>query len=58
MGAPVTRADFDGVRLDWADAWFGVRASNTEPILRLAGEMRSQEKLDELIAIAKTAALQ
>jgi phosphomannomutase len=58
MGAPVTRADFDGVRLDWADAWFGVRASNTEPILRLAGEMRSQEKLDELITLAKTAALQ
>lgn len=58
MGAPVNRADFDGVRLDWSDAWFGVRASNTEPILRLAGEMRSQEKLDELISVAKTVALQ
>lgn len=55
MGAPQQRADFDGVRLDWADAWFGVRASNTEPILRLAGETRSQAQLDALLAAAKAA---
>lgn len=57
MGPPQNRADFDGVRLDWADAWFGVRASNTEPILRLAGETRSQTTLDTLIATAKAAAM-
>ncbi|MBQ9694540.1 MAG: phosphomannomutase/phosphoglucomutase [Kiritimatiellae bacterium] len=55
MGAPLQRADFDGIRLDWADAWFGVRASNTEPILRLAGETRTQERLDALLAAAKSA---
>lgn len=54
-GQPQTRADFDGVRLDWADAWFGVRASNTEPILRLAGEARTKADLDALIAAAKAA---
>ncbi len=58
LGAPVKRIDFDGVRLDWADAWFGVRASNTEPILRLAGEAHSQEKLDAILAAAKAVAKQ
>jgi phosphomannomutase len=57
MGPPQTRADFDGVRLDWADAWFGVRASNTEPILRLAGETQDAARLESLIATAKAAAL-
>ena len=57
MGAPQNRADFDGVRLDWADAWFGVRASNTEPILRLAGETRDPARLATLIDTAKAAAL-
>ncbi len=56
LGDPLKRIDFDGVRLDWTDAWFGVRASNTEPILRLAGESRSQEQLDRMIAVAKAAA--
>ncbi len=56
LGAPVKRIDFDGVRLDWADAWFGVRASNTEPILRLAGEARSKEKLEAILAAAQAVA--
>ena len=55
MGPPVARADFDGVRLDWAEAWFGVRASNTEPILRLAGEARTQDRLEALLGAAKGA---
>lgn len=55
MGPPAQRADFDGIRLDWENAWFGVRASNTEPILRLAGETQSQSTLDTLIATAKSA---
>ncbi len=58
LGAPIKRIDFDGVRLDWSDAWFGVRASNTEPILRLAGEAQSQAKLDHMIEVAKRAAVQ
>jgi phosphomannomutase len=28
----------DGVRVDWADAWLHVRASNTEPLLRVIVE--------------------
>ncbi|MBX3440467.1 MAG: phosphoglucosamine mutase, partial [Planctomycetaceae bacterium] len=28
----------DGLRLDWADRWVQVRASNTEPILRVISE--------------------
>lgn len=55
LGEPLQRADFDGVRLDWADAWFGVRASNTEPILRLAGETHTQASLDALMTAAKNA---
>lgn len=54
-GPPTARIDFDGVRLDWADGWFGVRASNTEPILRLAGEARSAEALEALLTCAKHA---
>ncbi len=55
LGAPERRIDFDGVRLDWAEAWFGVRASNTEPILRLAGEARTPAALEALLAAAKEA---
>jgi phosphomannomutase len=28
----------DGVRIDWTDSWVSVRASNTEPILRIIAE--------------------
>lgn len=42
----------DGVRLDFEDWWFNVRASNTEPLLRLNLEAKTfalmQEKLAEL----------
>ncbi len=57
LGAPVNRVDFDGVRLDWEDAWFGVRPSNTEPILRLAAEAKTIEKLKAIIDVARAAAL-
>lgn len=58
LGPPKTRVDFDGVRLDWDNAWFGVRPSNTEPILRLAAEAKTTEACNAIIAIAKQAALQ
>ncbi len=39
--------DFDGVRADFDDWWFNVRASNTEPLLRLNLEADTQEILDK-----------
>lgn len=47
----------DGVRVDWDDcaaagggpAWVHVRASNTEPIMRLIGEARSGEGVSSLL---------
>jgi len=38
----------DGLKLIWPDAWIHVRASNTEPILRLAAEARTQARLESL----------
>lgn len=40
----------DGLRLDWDDAWMLIRASNTEPFMRIFAEARSQEKAEELVA--------
>jgi phosphomannomutase len=38
----------DGLKLSLPDGWVHARASNTEPLLRLAAEARSQARLDEL----------
>jgi phosphomannomutase len=38
----------DGLKLLFADSWIHVRASNTEPVLRLAAEAKSEERLAEL----------
>jgi phosphomannomutase len=38
----------DGLKLSLPDGWVHARASNTEPLLRLAAEARSQDRLDEL----------
>lgn len=39
----------DGIFFEWPDAsWFGVRASNTEPIIRLTAEAKSPERLETL----------
>jgi len=45
----------DGLRLDWPDqgAWLHIRASNTEPILRLIAEARDQAKASEIIHAAR-----
>jgi phosphomannomutase len=37
----------DGVRIDFDDWWFNLRASNTEPLLRLNMEARTPALLDE-----------
>lgn len=46
-------SQLDGVRLDWDDRWLLLRASNTEPIVRLIAEAPSQEEAESLIARAK-----
>ncbi len=36
----------DGVRIEFADWWFNVRASNTEPLLRLNLEAKTSEEME------------
>jgi phosphomannomutase len=38
----------DGLKIILPDGWIHVRASNTEPVLRLAAEAKSQARLEEL----------
>jgi phosphomannomutase len=40
----------DGVRMELADWWFNVRQSNTEPLIRLNLEAKSQEMMKEKVA--------
>ena len=48
---PETRSDrSDGLKLALPSGWIHVRASNTEPLLRLAAEARSQDQVDDLYA--------
>lgn len=41
----------DGLRLDWPTCWVHVRASNTEPIVRVIAEAHDSEKAGELAAL-------
>jgi len=44
----------DGIRFDFSDkSWIHLRPSNTEPIIRLFGEAKTQERVDELFEEAK-----
>ena len=45
--------DFDGYRIEFADWWFNVRPSNTEPYLRLLMEAKTKDFLDAKLAEAK-----
>ncbi len=46
----------DGVRLSWDDAWVHVRASNTEPLLRVIVEGRTEERARALFVDAMSRA--
>lgn len=37
----------DGLRIDFDDWWFSLRASNTEPLLRLIVEGKTREKMED-----------
>jgi phosphomannomutase len=39
----------DGVRLDFDDGWVHLRPSNTEPIIRLIAEAKTEERAEELL---------
>ncbi len=39
----------DGLRIDWKDSWVLIRASNTEPVIRIFAEALDQEKADGLL---------
>lgn len=47
----------DGLRLDFSGGWLLVRASNTEPIVRLVAEAATEAVVDDALARARTALL-
>jgi phosphomannomutase/phosphoglucomutase len=49
----LTILDMDGVKLLDKDGWVLLRPSNTEPIIRVSAEAKTEEKLDELYEFAK-----
>ena len=49
---PLKTMDFDGFRLEFADWWFNIRPSNTEPYLRFICEARSEKMLQDKVAQA------
>jgi phosphomannomutase len=55
---PTARASrLDGLRLDWEGSWLLVRASNTEPIVRIVAEAADALAVDEAIQRATSALL-
>lgn len=40
----------DGLTVNFANSWFNIRPSNTEPLLRLNVEAKTQAELDKLVA--------
>jgi len=49
-----TLSTIDGIRLDYADWWFSLRKSNTEPLLRLVVEGDTPEILTDRVAAIKS----
>jgi len=49
-------SDVDGVRVDFADGWVHLRASNTEPIVRVIAEAATAARADELCDLCRRAA--
>ncbi len=45
--------DFDGYRVEFADWWFNIRPSNTEPYLRLLAEAKTEDLLNNKINTIK-----
>lgn len=52
-----TLTELDGIKISYPDWWFNVRSSNTEPLLRLNCEAKTEammiQKRDELLALIR-----
>ncbi len=48
-----TASELDGLRLDWNDRWLLIRASNTEPIVRVIAEAPTEEQAQQLCATSE-----
>ena len=46
---PTVSVDYDGYRVEFADWWFNIRPSNTEPLLRFVGEAKTRELLEQKV---------
>lgn len=44
--------EIDGIRIDMENGWLHMRRSNTEPVVRIIAEARSEEEARELVARA------
>jgi phosphomannomutase len=51
--APDEINTLDGLRLDLLDSWMLIRASGTEPVIRVISESTSQAQTDELVSKGK-----
>jgi len=51
--APDEINTLDGLRLEFPDSWMLIRASGTEPVIRVISESTSQTQTDELISKGK-----
>ncbi len=47
--------DIDGIRIDFGDGWGLVRASNTQPVLVLRFESKSERRMNEIRSIVESA---
>jgi len=45
--------DIDGIKIDWTDSWVHLRASNTEPIIRIYAEALTLEAAAQKVAEIK-----
>jgi len=45
---PLSMNDVDGIKLNFKDGWLLVRASGTEPKIRVTAEAKSKERLKYL----------
>jgi phosphomannomutase/phosphoglucomutase len=50
---PINIGSLDGLRLDFPDSWILIRASGTEPVIRIISESTSQTQTNELISKGK-----